>query len=236
MNESKFRIFLRMFIVVTCLFSLVWITKVIADDVYNFYFQKGGAPNTVVQGGAGQATSSATPVPRPAQSPEETPSSPVSNDSAEVKGSTSAAAALAQQDEARRTRKPFAITLGYAGIADKLGSERAYTLGTQYNFNAFLGARLQGRLLEHEPLGGEFKDRLGGMLALVLTPLRLDLFGHRLLEVSVSAGAEVARQRSLDPLAGVSALLSLNENFGVELQAHKSTKASFIGLNVAFLF
>jgi hypothetical protein len=244
MNGSNFRIFIRMFILAISLFCLVWLTKLVADDdVYNFYFQKGGAPNTVIQSGGGQSTGAAALKP-PSTIPENASSAThalVENEELKV---TSSATAPVQRPDMQKERKPFEVVLGYAGTKDPVGEGRAYSLGMQYNFNPFLAARLQGRIRNFQP-DETAANRLGGMASFVLTPFRLDLLGHRLLELSAHAGVDTSRKRgsderdvsiSVDPMIGASALLSLNENFGIEFQVNKSTRASFIGANVALMF
>lgn len=244
------------------LFSLVWATYLRAEDVYNFYFQKGDAPKTVIQSGGGQTATqgavkqvdAAFPVddsgerqPRNPAPEAPTLKAPV------VVPAPVAAPGTDRGNDARHDTNRFSLGLGYAGISDPIGSGRAYTLGFRFNFNRFLGMSAQGRLrdLGFEDARYEIDDprssrnRIGGLLALVLTPLRLDLFGHRFLDLAAFAGGESSRrierngrdvEVGLEPVIGAAALLSFNENFGLELQVSKSTKAAFIGASVALMF
>lgn len=250
MSCSSLITFVRMLVLAIGLFTFFWITDAKTDDVYNFYFQKGNAPNSVVQGGGGQT---AVPKQVPNAEIEEAVEKPKNgegsngdqNEELRVSSTGSAKSASLTEAETKRTRKRFAATLGYSGLKDPVGVGQAFTGGLQYNFNPYIGTRLQGRWRNLRD--GEVKalsNRLGGMMAFVLTPLRLDLFGHRFLEISANVGAETFRSLasvssskvSVAPLVGASALLSLNETVGIELQASKSTKASFIAANLALLF
>lgn len=245
--------FVRMFVIVSGLLSMIYYSLAKAEDVYNFYFQKGSAPQTVIQGGSGQTLPAklSTHPNEPTQALQ-----PISQPPA-VAPPANISTQLAAPVEAPPGYKPFTLSLGYGSVVDSLGSGMTYLLGLQYSFNRFLGLRAQGRLRNLESGSSDYvlidpkqgENRWGGMAALVFTPLRLELLGHRFIEFSTFAGAETYRKLAgsslgsgynvavtYGPLIGVSALLGLNENFGIEFQITRSVQATFVGGNLAFQF
>jgi hypothetical protein len=56
-------IFSLMLTLMAILFAMIYTQKSFGQDVYNFYFQKGVGPATVIQGGGGQPQAVATPAP-----------------------------------------------------------------------------------------------------------------------------------------------------------------------------
>jgi hypothetical protein len=136
----------------------------------------------------------------------------------------------------------------------------SYSLGLQYSFNRFLGVRTQARLRNLQADSPDYRlansnqsaNQWGGMAAVAFTPLRLDLVGHRLIEISALVGVDTHRklagstgkkgqeQYSLatgyGPFIGATALFALNENVGIELQINKSKQAAYVGGNLAFQF
>ena len=213
------------------------------NDVYNFYFQKGSAPQTVNQGGGGQAVTAPPVVPlAPAPAPV-APSQVVTEPTAPL--ATAVVATAKPEPQPARDYNRFELFLGPTRISDEVGTGTAYTVGAQVNFNRYVGMRLQGHRLATETAEytvgtgyGNFavlKDRdsssnlYGGQAALVFTPIHLDLLGHKLVRVSGLAGlmsqrrwnfngfsAEDSVRTEVRPFLGVSAGVALNDNVGVE--------------------
>jgi hypothetical protein len=206
------------------------------DDVYNFYFQKGGAPQSVIQGGRGQGVNSDE---ASKASPALLPKSEETKTPVTVASAPTLAADLKKQDY-----KSFNVLLGYGQISDEVGTSGAYSLGAQYNFNKFLGVRLQGHLTASETEkptvkladSNQSSNRYGGYGAVVFTPLHIELLGHQLIEVSALAGGMSYREHgepvfdlqgsqnynvrtSLRGFLGAAATFTLNENVGLELFA-----------------
>lgn len=267
MNIRQISRIARMMILIGGLLGFVMITIARADDVYNFYFQKGSGPQTVVQGGSGQSSAAKAAATLPTTSNEPAPatpqpiSAPAANPSPAVNSNSSLSTAQAPFPQEESGNRPFTILLGYGKVADSLGSNMSYSVGLQYNFNRFLGARLQGRFRDTQSgnsnyeltNGNQSANKVGGMLAMMFTPLRLDLLGHRFMEFSAFAGAETYRRISdfsqdssgsteatvatgFAPLVGATALLGLNDNVGIELQGSRSTKSTSVSGNLAFQF
>lgn len=203
-----------------------------AEDVYNFYFQKGPGPQTVIQGGGGQTASaeaaSVPPIRRGPQPLEEESVAPA------LKSQTTV---LAPPPTTETKYRPFEILAGLSQISDDLGSSRAYSLAAQYNFNRFIGLRAQGHFLAPEDdekakaqiHPDEPTNRWGGLASFVFTPIQVELIGHRFIDISAHAG--VLSQRILGPkgtdglnavevagrgFVGAGVTLALNENLGVE--------------------
>ncbi len=257
----------RVLMVTFGLLGFLYVTLADADDVYNFYFQKGGAPQNVIQGGGGQSTA-AKPAPNP-----ETASAPAPVPAPMPEATNSSTQTVATPMEPSSSgHKPFTLGVGYGRIVDPLGSSAAYTFNAQYNFNRFLGFRAQARLrntktnkYNQSPFYTDEspdKNKWGGMAAITFTPLRLDLMGHRFIEFSAFAGAETYRKFAMDerpdryghysygpgkrrvvtgvaPILGVSSLVALNENVGLEITANRSidsNKTTAISGNIAFQF
>lgn len=220
--------------------GFTWTETLHAEDVYNFYFQKGEGPHTVIQGG-----NASTPL--PARTPEQAASvtSPVAS---------TTAVAPPQQPESKPTINHSTVLLGYSRVADNVSAGAAFTLGYQYNFNRYVGARgslsLRNGHLDDEFLWEANKNnlahKLGGSLAFVFTPIRVELVGHRLLEASALVGASTHRnfvddysaqtKIGVSPFAGASALLAINDNVGIEVNASKSLVGSQIGAALALQF
>ncbi len=158
------------------------------NDVYNFYFQKGPAPQTVIQGGGGQKAEPAKQdsLPTEVEVPETASPPP----------QTTKTAIVPEQTKHDRGEHNYEIYLGITRLSDAIGTGDAYTLGFQYNFNRYIGARLDTRVLavdtatyRKEILNpDDSQNRWGGSASLVFTPLRLELLGHQLLRVSATAG------------------------------------------------
>lgn len=193
------------------------------NDVYNFYFQKGSAPQSVIQGGSGQAASQPLNAPTPL-APVAPPPSP------EAMVATSAPA----PEAVKKDYNHFELHLGPTRIKDEVGSATAYTVGTQLNFNRYLGARFQGHYLAVESADYErpindrdqASNRWGGLVAVVFTPLRMDLVGHKLIRIGAMAGARSERRfdegssgdvnTKVQAFVGASVGVNLNENVGIE--------------------
>lgn len=252
---SKVERIARMIFIISGVLVFTWITLEMAeadDDVYNFYFQKGAAPQSVVQGGAGQSGKSQNPESlstnaEMAKTAEQTPANPVN-----------AFITSEQKNDAEDSRayKRFTAALGYGKSFDDIGSGMNYALGLQYSFNRYWSARIQGRWRDLQSQRSDYllsdakgnANRIGGSLSAAFTPLHLELLGHRFLDFAVFAGADTYRKISGDaitptslstgfaPMLGLSALLSFNENAGVELTASRSDKSAYIGANLAFSF
>lgn len=196
------------------------------NDVYNFYFQKGAAPQSVVQGGGGQTATAPPPTVVPAVE------APVTS-------------TLIAKEEPKKVEMPkrdyhgFELHLGPTRVRDEVGDATAYTVGAQTNFNRYLGMRLQGHYLAVEsadyqrPIADrdQASNRYGGQAAFVFTPLRMDLVGHKLIRVAglvgvrsdrrfrseVSAPLEDQKVKThLQGFVGASVGVSLNENVGIE--------------------
>jgi hypothetical protein len=193
------------------------------NDVYNFYFQKGEAPQNVYQGGGGQDSSGLI---APASAPS-VPAPPATAPSTEQSQQVVEAAPPPKRDY-----NFYEIHLGPTRISDSVGQGTAYTLGGQLNFNRYLGTRLQGQYLASESADysrpvkrtNQASNRWGGLAALVFTPLRMDLVGHSLIRISALSGVRSERrfktadqiQTRVEPFVGASVGVSLNENVGIE--------------------
>jgi hypothetical protein len=206
-----------------------------AEDVYNFYFQKGSGPQTVVQGGSGQSATKAPisaegltePLPASVAVPAATPvAAPVAANPAPV---------AAVPAESRDRENSFSVTLGYENFRDAQGFGKGYDVGFRVAMTRALGLRLMGRFREPN----EQPSYFGGLAALELVPLRLKLFDHPFLNLGVFAGAENVRTASgkgIVPVAGISALFSLNSNFGIEALAMRSIDGHSVAGSLAFQF
>jgi hypothetical protein len=253
------------------LFGCFQVQKAAADDVYNFYFQKGGAPQQVIQGASGQTTKSASmdetkasdsPAqrsPTPGSPIQEPPSQNTSQETSEVLTTSLDSPSYQRAGEWNRV----SVLAGLSHIADAVGSGQAYTLGGQYNFNRYLAIRLQGHFLapenevyEQPPADRNQKvNRWGGNFAFVFTPIHAQVLGHRFLDISAHAGVMSQRkfvttgvsdqETGIQDIAlvgkgfvGASALISLNENFGLEAFASLQEGGGFNrwGGNLAFKF
>ncbi len=209
---------------------VLWISLVHADDVYNFYFQKGSAPQSVIQGGGkGNGPSGDEPTkvtPAASSVPEETPSSAPTPTLRPIEGA----------EKSRETR--FTLSLGYGRASASAVKDMNYTLGLKYAFNRYLGLAAQGRVQDGSAGVARLSDRLGGMFALTFMPLHLDLMGQRFMEFSTYGGISRHPRVTHDfsPAVGLTALLKINSTVGVELSAEKSTSSAFIGAGLAFQF
>src|SRR5262249_6054972 len=151
--------------------------------------QKGGAPQTVIQGGGGQ-TAAPAPAAAPSPAAEVQPPAPPAAAPVPVVATTQSGAPAAPERDYKRGE----LSLGATRIADEVGTGKAYTVGGQFNFNRYLGTRLIGYRLATESAAynegaGPFLDQnkapnlLGGQASLVFTPIHIDLVGHKLLRV-----------------------------------------------------
>jgi hypothetical protein len=206
-----------------------------SNDVYNFYFQKGPAPNQVIQGGGGQQAGT------PGQAPQTIPSvlqPPAATETA----ATSTAKAVAPVEKDPHAYNNWGILLGVTRVNDDVGTGLAYNFGVQYNFIRYLGLRLQGHFFANDTatynqvLGNpdDNANKWGGQAALVFTPIHVELLGHQFLSVSALGGIMTMRQlggvTSDDGMGnqtfdvrrisrgfwGVGAQFQLNENVGIE--------------------
>ena len=204
------------------------------DDVYNFYFQKGGAPQSVSQGGRGQSVVTDE-TSKPPKAPELAPTPVLATPQI-------ATTAIPTPDESKF--KPYTILLGVGHIEDSIGTSTAYSVGGQYNFNKFLGVRGVGHINASESDrnkvvladSNQSSNRYGGYGAIAFTPIHIELVGHQLIEVSALAGAMSYREKDgpavmsggveaynvrtmVKGFLGAEATFSVNENVGVELFA-----------------
>lgn len=211
-------------------------TEAQSNDVYNFYFQKGSAPQQVIQGGGGQMAGQPQGAPLPAPTPQ-APPAPL--EPAAQPAPNSVYAKAADPEKKVHDYKPFDIYLGMTRWLDEVGAGNAYTVGAQVNFNRYLGVRGQGEFLEtssatypgSQPFDmqdGSLKS--GGQAAVVFTPLHLELLGHQMLKVSALGGFTTTRvfgdpvfnystgqtnydvKRAVRPFWGAEAQFALNEN------------------------
>jgi hypothetical protein len=280
--------------------------QVASEDVYNFYFQKGSAPNTVIQGGSGQtaknsetpaAVAPETPASQPATesptvAPSSTPSAPQNseekiqpivarppNSSLQVRDTTEPASSLIASSNSNqslstemRTHAPVAVRDpefksiyllgGLAQVNDEAGTGLAYTLGAQYNFNRYVGVRLQGQMLAPEDANykrvlndKEDQENIwGGQVLVAITPLRIQLLGHRFIDLSANAGIMTSRHLITETnqagyennsvklathgFVGASALVAVNENFALEAYAavQRGGNFSHLGANLVVQF
>lgn len=207
------------------------------SDVYNFYFQKGGAPQTVIQGAGGQGVVGApvqqSPVVIPPV-PEVQPTSVMTTAPVAAPAATVETKVEQTSDSALLDQKTWEIHLGPTRFEDSVGSATAFTLGLQHNFNRYMAARLQGQLLAVEsadynrPMNqrDQGPNKWGGLASFVFTPLHMDLMGHKLIRVGGLVGLRSERAWSNDysdsvkttiqPFAGASVGVNLNENVGIE--------------------
>ncbi len=209
-----------------------------ADDVYNFYFQKGGAPQSVVQSGRGQNVTtdslSEAPIRRgPPERIEEHEYVPETKTETRIESSISTQV----REKAIPGHKKFQVGFGLYRVADAISSQLAYSLTGQLNFNRFLGVRLQGHFMQPEEDRAELnvnpdqtENRYGGMASVVFTPIQIQLVGHQLLDFSAHAGVMServlgdvepgTRTREIElagrGFIGASTTLAVNDNVGVE--------------------
>lgn len=236
--------------------SVTFLPRVHADDSYNFYFQKGNAPQSVIQGGGGQRTSGASTETGKAQPNDETPTSVVANVAPAQQ--TTVASQIPYEVHAREQR--FSILTGLYRISDEVGSQAAYSLGGQYQFNRFLGFRLQGHFMVPENddprivRRNQAAHRWGGMGSIVFTPLRLSVLDHRFLDISGHVGVMSTRKvvggaipadTSIEDIktaargfVGVSAMLAVNNNLSVDGFASllEGGRLGRLGASLAFHF
>jgi hypothetical protein len=178
-----------------------------SNDVYNFYFQKGSAPNSVTQGGAGQQA--ATPLQPPQTIPSQLPTEPPAHVDNVVVAKTTPPP---EPEKPVHDYKRFDLLLGVTRVNDDLGTGAAYTFGGQYNFSRYLGVRAQGQLLAVESANYHFpivnrddgSNKWGGQAAFVFTPLHMELLGHQLLKVSALGGIMSVRHLAYDVEASAS--------------------------------
>lgn len=192
------------------------------SDTYNFYFQKGAAPQSVIQGGAGQAAAKTSA--QGVVTEESTPNAVEKSLSASSTVNEVASVSPREENE-----NPLTLSLGYGILSDEGGSGASAVLGARYSFARSLGIR--GQYWIGSTPGGYYDSNV--MAAIDMTPIR-----SRVLDFSFFAGARTYRKyeensphwsntsnkRKLGykPVFGVSALVSFSSRFGVELTAHQS--------------
>ncbi len=199
---------------VVALFCVIlgW-TPVHAQDVYNFYFQKGAAPQSVIQGGGWQ-TANNKPLP-PQDAPVVQEESPAPSASAPQSQPQQAPKSLATTTEVAQDapREPrWSLRMGYAGV--EVGNRRSFgpRLALGGNFNRFVGLVVAGAMYSEGTLNtndrgtismSEFgrQDVKGnsGELSLVLTPIRINAFGWDLITLGVVGGGTVLTTRTIGP-------------------------------------
>lgn len=200
-----------------------------SNDVYNFYFQKGQAPGSVVQGGQQQSSpqpAAAPPQPAPLPAQPENGDQVINNVVVAPKPETSPVLQYNHHE----------FTLGIATlndpVSDRSGEHTPWAIGYQYNFNRYVSMFGQGTFIVKDENGAQNGiDRddpdylYGGMLGVAITPIHLDLFGHKFLRVSALFGGRTERVYTWDPndtvrskirpLVGASAEVFLNQNVGL---------------------
>ena len=169
----------------------------LADDVYNFYFQKAAGPHTVIQGGGqnpdtvikddGSVVSAAA---IPAATP--TPAA----------SSGQSVAAVPTPAPAAPKLKHWEVIAGAGVVADETGRYRGETLGVNYNFNKYVGV---GASLIHAPeavnsgndgLGFSRDHSLDWGAGVTITPVHIELFGWDTIDIGLLAGFMSATHRS----------------------------------------
>jgi hypothetical protein len=205
------------------------------NDVYNFYFQKGPAPQQVIQSGGGQAAAQPPAAPQPIPTQVQPAVDPPASNVVMAKTQP-------EPEKPLHDFKRIDLMFGGSRLSDELGTGLAYTFGAQYNFLRYLGVRAQGEFLDTStakynvrPVDeNDGSTKYGGQAALVFTPLHLELLGHQMLKVSALAGVTSRRfcddpnldpdhytscssvKRGLRPFYGASASFALNENVAIE--------------------
>ncbi|HEX4925400.1 MAG TPA: hypothetical protein VFV50_15005 [Bdellovibrionales bacterium] len=234
--------------------SQIFIGPVFAQDVYNFYFQKGAPPATVIQGGAGQR-SEAQALPsqvQPEQAPSGAPASP--SETSEV--ATTVTKLNAASD---RGYKSWELQVGPAYVADVQGHWTGASLAGQYNFSKYIGLQLGVLYAPKNDAYGEMYDKdqaWDASLAAVVTPVHVNLFGREFLQVSALGGFMTTRKselvsvpsydygygtyryetretssqtRVVKPFLGVGLALNFAQSFGMYAQAKVISENSAYG-------
>ncbi len=167
-----------------------------SNDVYNFYFQKGQAPGSVVQGGQQQSSPQPAPMQQPAVAPVTQPTGDVINN-----------VVVAPKPETPPSLRfnHHEFTLGPTYLNDEISeltnARQAWAIGYQYNINRYISAFGQGHFFvnsethdDRPQIDRDESDYLyGGQLGLAITPIHLDLFGHKFLRVSALLGGRTER-------------------------------------------
>jgi hypothetical protein len=198
-----------------------------AQDVYNFYFNKGGQPPVVIQGGGGASVPMVPVVPAPViEQPVATPIAPM----------------VQVAQPAPRIRN-WGLGFGVATVGSL--DRSSYVILGQYHFNRYfalegalaLGSEERGSRSsanERSTARAQGDSRSVPALAVALTPFHLSVFGFETLRVGFQLGLMPGQtDRPSAPergsARGVAAASQLNRDNSAEL-------TTFTGLTVAFQF
>lgn len=213
-------------------------------DVYNFYFQKAPGPQTVIQGGAAPAVPSVE-----SKGPETTPTSPPPNPGL-VQSTT---AALGERVPDSKIEKKWILRLARTYhndsfsegsgddrvFVDRIGEGTGLYLG--YSLNRFVafeaGLDSSHFLVEtssaHDTQRSESQSTiLFPSLSVVLTPVRMNVFGYDLLEYSAIAGVSRSIDGASNSYFGLRMGLNLTSDLALE---SRWLNASGAGINEAQL-
>jgi hypothetical protein len=216
--------------------SQIFVAPVIADDVYNFYFQKAPGPQTVIQGGSGQKSSDL-----PLQNHiNENEKSVISAPAENALASNSVATKVSTPSEATAETKKWEIQAARAMVADPVDSWMGYSLGARYNFNRYLGADLT-LVNASDATHGYFNESQNsswdGTVGVVLTPIYINTFGYDLMQVSVLGGVMSMRdpvdneinKRGFKPYWGIGVALNFTRNVAMNFEAKMLSDDSRFG-------
>jgi len=210
---------IKVFIVALAVFWVVMFiafaaSKLNADDVYNFYFQKAPGPVTVNQGGGSPATPLTSPLPGSQALVSTTPvagSSPVSASPAPTPvadQTPSNSGALKTEVEKQKTNevefRHWQLTFGrasftsapgeFSGAANTQTGESVpsqsvingqWALGAEYKFSRYFSLQANILLIQDRQIGLSNMDYGGGI---AVTPFHVDLFGWSFLNISFLGG------------------------------------------------
>jgi hypothetical protein len=260
--KTLFRILSLVFLAAVFSYTIIVFaqqTQNSGNDVYNFYFQKAPGPQTVIQGGA-QPAQVPTPVPPPQPTPPTLSDTFVQQQA--VPTNSNAASTNPTASEVSDFKR-WEVTFGWAdqmyyktiqsdGTKMKsLGARTGVGVGIRRNINRYFAVEgglsytpndseeliVHSRELKDDNLGAI--PNLSGFAGAVVTPLKLNLFGHEFIELSAIGGAMTYNEphdvkgsaTNVAGYLGPRLALNLSNDFGLELSSKYVVTRSVINEN-----
>ena len=184
-------------------------SKLRADDVYNFYFQKAPGPVTVNQGGnspAANNTNLLQPSPSSGNSaianPQPTPAQALSAEGAQIATKPEPVKEVADNDfrhwQLSFGRSTFSTAPAELQIASgNMDNYTTYnqsivggqwTLGLEYKFSRYFAADLDVMQLQDRPIKFDRTTNFDLALGLAFTPFQISIFGTSVLDIGFIGG------------------------------------------------
>lgn len=229
---------------------------VLAQDVYNFYFQKADHPAEMVQVKNGEVVSA-----KPAASAE----AAMAVASPEAAKTTATPAAPAVVNSVATTvapapsplfaqKKYWQLEAGYGNFTDHVRRvDTAGTLRLQYNWNKYIGAEAQligGRSDYYDSYTGNKNNSLyfAGALGIAVEPLHIELFGWDLIDLGVEGGIMTtngqeenvsSQQFGVAPYIGGNVMFNISERLSAKMDMKLENMNTYYGqasLGLAYKF